>query len=979
MRTKLLAASLAAVATLALAAETEEQSTSKLTLSALEAYRKGDCRSAIPKLEALLARQPKNKSAQHLLESCRDGGASPAAGKAHSAAAGKPGAVVHSLNAPPPATPAATHAPAAPADPEAAERRAAGADFSKAELAIKQGRIDEAERLLIKTVQQSPTLVLPRLRLAEVYTRKQQTAKAAAIYEELAAQTASPVYVRRAAENLSWSGRHEESVKLYDRYIAAVPSDRAARLARANVLLWNKQAERAIPAFRELLALGAGDVQARSGLAHALLWSKQFPEALKEFETLQTQKPGDAQFVLGTAQALEQMGKPTAAEAQYLAILERDPHNQAAAEGRDRVKAMALLQSAFDAAGRGQFAESAALFEKHVQANPDDLTAVLQLARVRFWGEQYPDAAKAYRRYLAGKPGDETATRELARVELSLPDYASARQHYEWLAARPAATKEDLEGLISALVWSNDFDGAETWAKTLASRDKDNVVAADALRSLAERRKASTREKAQQLASNGRFPEAVDAYRDLETRFGADREAMLSVARIYGWDSQSARSVAAYQSYLNKYPDDTKARLEMGRVQQYAGDRRAADSTYRAVLQRNRNDAGALLGLAQTADQAGEDPFRVTDAYRSALTADRSLRVAEKRIVELIPEVSPSVGYRQRNFSDSDGFRRGGYTAEGSVPLRGGLRLTPFYRYNEMSQFRQVGGAQCTSGSALDSRLALLSEEICASEGGVRGHTAGMRVSVSPAGNVSFTAEASQNHFDFGRSRFNAQADLTIRPAADSAITLSYMRRDAVYDVNTIASLFGGVMGEGFYIAYRQPLSAKWHLSMQGGLTRYDQGTGGYSVATQQRRASATAVYRVSPSANAGYFMRWSSFNRATPLFFSPSLYAVAGATYDWNKRLSEQFSLLGEAQLGFGRMKRFEAAGLNVTEMSVYLGLAWRVRPDLALQLGYRLSRGVSSAFGSPVYSTGGLDFGMTNYFASPVGSVDPARIDVR
>jgi hypothetical protein len=370
----------------------------------------------------------------------------------------------------------------------------------------------------------------------------------------------------------------------------------------------------------------------------------------------------------------------------------------------------------------------------------------------------------------------------------------------------------------------------------------------------------------------------------------------------------------------------------------------------------------------------------VADAYRAAFREDSSVASVRNRIEELIPEVSSSIGYRQNSFSDSDGFRRSLYSIQGSVPFRDGLRITPFYRYYDMAQFRRIGGGDCFADNpGGEARLGRLSEEICGSEGTAGGHSGGVRVTLAADPRFSFSGEVSQTRFSLDRNRLNAEVNLTLVPAGDSALTFAYVRRDAVFDVNTIGSLFGGVLGETFYAAYRQPIAEKWNFSVLGGATRYDNGTLGLSPKTLQRRASARVIYRVTPSANAGYFMRYSSFTKPSPLFFSPSMYAVAGAAYDWNKRISDRFRFLGEAELGFGRLKRFDTSGLTVTEFAIYAGIEWRIRPDLNLRLGYRLSRGVSSAFGSPVYRTGMFDFGMDNYLAVPLRGGDPSAIDVR
>jgi hypothetical protein len=81
----------------------------------------------------------------------------------------------------------------------------------------------------------------------------------------------------------------------------------------------------------------------------------------------------------------------------------------------------------------------------------------------------------------------------------------------------------------------------------------------------------------------------------------------------------------------------------------------------------------------------------------------------------------------------------------------------------------------------------------------------------------------------------------------------------------------------------------------------------------------------------------------------------------------------------GLGQIKRFGVARLNTLELAVQPAIVWTIYPGLDFRFGYRYSRGRSSSFGSPVYSTGGADFGLVRSLAERYVAPDPARLDIR
>ncbi|MCL4401859.1 MAG: hypothetical protein M1436_04215, partial [Acidobacteria bacterium] len=541
------------------------------------------------------------------------------------------------------------------------------------------------------------------------------------------------------------------------------------------------------------------------------------------------------------------------------------------------------------------------------------------------------------------------------------------------------AAAADYEGLIHAFLWDGKGEGAQAVARKLAGIEPENKVARAAIQDYTEKQKSALLAEARELTSQRRYAEAIDRYGEYQQIYGSSGEIELMVARLNSWDKKLGAAETAYHNYLLKHPADVDARLELANVQRWIGHYGLAELSYREVLKSDPRNSGALLGLAQVADSRSADPFALVQAYRQVLAADPKNMAARNRMDQLEPLVSPSMGYSFHSFGDSDGYYRGENRFQFSLPLPGNLQLSPYYSLTYFHQYRQVGGGNCAAENPnLDARTVGLSSAICGRNGTYWGNGGGVQTRLGAVSGTNLLLDIGATRFSTGPVSLNARADLTVKLSPGSLLFLDLARRPGVWDLNTVGTLAAGIVGDTGLLGFQTNIGERWRFWAAGGVTRYSAGIGRAYGNNIQRRFSTRLDYSVLPSLRAGYVIRVSTFDKASPYYFSPSRYLTYGVTYSWTQPLSPHVRLDVDGEGGLGQIKRFGVARLDTLEMAAQPNIVWTIYPGLDFHLGYRFSRGRSSAFGSPVYSTGGMEFGLVKSLGERYAPADPTRLDI-
>jgi tetratricopeptide (TPR) repeat protein len=949
-----------------------------LIVKSLDEYRTGNCKEAKPLFEKILLDQPKNTAVRKLLGRClmRDNRVeearhqfqlvlddSPQDMEAYEGLRGATKELQKRW--------ALRESRAIESREETSEQLRASHELRQAELLIKARRLSEAEGLLQDIVRRHPESLQAQRRLAEIYTRTHRFAQAAEIYRRLAAMPkASSVYLLRLAQNLEWGGKVQAAIIYYRRYLSRNPRDQAAQLALANLLLWNGHYSEAADVYRQYLHKNPQNHVARLNLVHALMWSKRYREAVPELRRLQAEMPWDVAVPLALGQCYEQLGEMEPALQAYDQALKLDPANPVALEARASIgHSLQELprRKAFEALERNDLKAAAQYFGEYLKNHPGSAETLLEIARVNSWAKDYRNAETYYKEYLKRVPQDYDVLRELANLTLWTQDYSSAREYFTRLVASPSASTEDFESLIHAFEWSGDLAGAQPFAKQLIAREPNNLVALQALRDYNEQQRLLARTQADDLAAAGKYAEATRAYKGYMEAYGKDRQIELTLARLYSSARQYDSAINAYEELLREYPQDLQARLELADVMRWAGKYGAAEGEYQGILQEHPRNVQALVGLARVQDERGDDPFKLHRSFQNVLSVDATNPIAEKRLEQIHPQVSPALGLSENDFWDSDGLFRSVNSAEVTFPLPRRVKLTPFYTFGYFHQLRLIRGGE--------PGVNLLDQKIGQANGTVLGNGGGARLEAYHSV-WSLLGELSGFNFDSGRSSLNARAVVTYRPGEKDTLGLTYVHRDAIYDVNTVASLMAGIMGDTFLLSYERALTEHVRLWTAGGVTHYSAGVFSGIIADTQPRLSVRLDYQPRPWITLGYSGRGTGFTSQSPLYFSPPLYQTHGLAYRLNYRISGKIRLTGEGELDYGRISfrpetsstgittTSNGGGTNTFEMSIVPNLAWQLRRDIILQLGYRFSRGQASAFGSPVYRTQGAEIVLSKIF---------------
>jgi hypothetical protein len=166
----------------------------------------------------------------------------------------------------------------------------------------------------------------------------------------------TPDALRLRAQVLAWSGRHDDALSAFDRYLGVAPDDIAARREQARVAGWAQQFARAERLYSTLESeyptLAAVRAEAA---AKRLYFAGKWRAAVTAYERWLKVEPSNDEARFELAEALNAAGHTTSARNTYAALAAREQPHHTAAAARDRLNRRSRASvAAFSNAGTSE-------------------------------------------------------------------------------------------------------------------------------------------------------------------------------------------------------------------------------------------------------------------------------------------------------------------------------------------------------------------------------------------------------------------------------------------------------------------------------------------------------------------------------------------------------------------------------------------------------------------------------------------------
>jgi len=194
--------------------------------------------------------------------------------------------------------------------------------------------------------------------------------------------------------------------------------------------------------------------------------------------------------------------------------------------------------------------------------------------------------------------------------------------------------------------------------------------------------------------------QALKLMQDGLTRFPADQDLQLQLARVYVYKKQDREAIALLQSILEKDPSNRKAKLALAQIYGYHENFQKSDALYREVLAARPGDEPAELGLVRNLVVEGKTAA-AREELQSAIQRNPTSLGLQQYNEYLTSTATSNEGrteyYRsiqdgQSYFSDSSG-NRALYSSQ-SLPYEVNRKLFTRFRMDETSLWVPAASAR---------------------------------------------------------------------------------------------------------------------------------------------------------------------------------------------------------------------------------------------------------------------------------------------
>ena len=421
-----------------------------------------------------------------------------------------------------------------------------GYKFQLAQFYASQGRVDEADQLLLKVTELDPTNADTQLGYVQFVAGQGNAAKAEAALKTFIEKNPDSGKLRLALGQLyEATNRPEEARKAYAELGERAPKTPDGLAARSRVA-----------------ALDIRDGKLEPARARV-------DEILKD-------APDDAGALLLRAGLRINDNKVDDAVADLRLVLRKEPEND---------RALLLLAQAY--VRQNELVLSKDTYRRLLEVAPDSPDGLQQLAVLYASNKEYAEAEALLRRRLAKQPDDLVTSGRLVEVLMAQDQPARAEEEARRMQALTNQTGVGDFSLGRVLAQQKDFDGAAAaFKKSVAARDGDPLPLEGLVRSL--------------LAA-GKQSEAISV---LNQQLGNEKNELFAkflLGGIYGGSGDQGQAEKYLEDVIKDKPDSVVAWASLAGVYK---DRDQRIAVYQRALKANPGNVELNMLLATEFEQA---------------------------------------------------------------------------------------------------------------------------------------------------------------------------------------------------------------------------------------------------------------------------------------------------------------------------------------------------------------------------------------
>ena len=265
-----------------------------------------------------------------------------------------------------------------------------------------------------------------------------------------------------------------------------------------------------------------------------------------------------------------------------------DPYGQGGVAEPAPVPAAAAavqVDSADAAWDAGDTERAFSLYSARLARDSTDEVALHRVALMEAWSERYEESLDLFDRLLVANPVNLDARVDRARVRAWSGDVNGALDALGTLLDEHPDFVPALEARATFEAWAGRYDAA--------------LSAYDDLLAIAPDNAAARRQQAQVLSWASRFEASRAVYDSILAADPADVEARLGLARSLTFSDDLEEAIAQYRRILDEHPGNVAALQGLGRALSWRGRLVGGEDVYRRAVATDTTDVASLVGLAQ--------------------------------------------------------------------------------------------------------------------------------------------------------------------------------------------------------------------------------------------------------------------------------------------------------------------------------------------------------------------------------------------